>query len=234
MVRFYQVSSLPVSHFCTTLLCLWRQQSKLKKVSLRKKITSKNILTSVLNYTIRTSFSQLQPASRHPREYQIMDWKLSDFPPTKVIIDGANHPWVHLLSPVSCPPGRGGAMGGGGERGGQNPPKDFKKGENEKNMGYFQIHTSELLKLAFLSSFMRKYVLWSWKGFYHDFSTKKASASGGFAPWPPPRSSAPGPPRFLCPPPPNDLPWRCPCPQPVKSHCFTCLGMQNSIREICV
>ena len=36
---------------------------------------------------------------------------------------------------------------------------------------------------------MRKYELW--KGFYHDFSTKTASASGGFAPWPPPRGSAP-------------------------------------------
>ena len=29
------------------------------------------------------------------------------------------------------------------------------------------------------------------EGFYHDFSTKKVSASGGFAPWPPPRGSAP-------------------------------------------
>ena len=95
---------------------------KTKEGKLTQKITSKNILTSVLNYTIRTSFSQLQPASRHPREYQIMDWKLSDFPPTKVIIDGANHPWVHLLSPVSCPPGRGGAMGGGGGKGGAKSP----------------------------------------------------------------------------------------------------------------
>ena len=34
------------------------------------------------------------------------------------------------------------------------------------------------------------------KGFYHDWSTKKkASASGGFAPWPPPRGSAPWTPR---------------------------------------
>ena len=43
-------------------------------------------------------------------------------------------------------------------------------------MGYF--HASKLLKLAFLSSLTSKYMLW--KGFYHDFSTKKASASGGF------------------------------------------------------
>ena len=53
-------------------------------------------------------------------------------------------------------------------------------------MGYFHA-----LKLAFLSSLIRKYMLW--EGFYHDFSTKKVSASGGFAPWPPPRGSAPGP-----------------------------------------
>ena len=48
-------------------------------------------------------------------------------------------------------------------------------------MGYF--HASKLLKLAFLSSLMRKYVLL--EGFYHDFGTKKASASGGSAPWTP-------------------------------------------------
>ena len=74
----------------------------------------------------------------------------------------------------------------GGDKGGKSPPKDFKKGENEKNMMYIQ--ASKLLKLAFLTSLTRKYVLW--KGFYHDFSTKKASASGGLAPWPPPRGSA--------------------------------------------
>ena len=85
---------------------------------------------------------------------------------------------------------RGGAIGGGG---GQEPPKDFKKGEMKK---YF--HASKLLKLTFMSSLTRKYVLW--KGFYHDFSTKKASASGGFAPWPPPRGSAPWTPGFLRPP----------------------------------
>ena len=49
-------------------------------------------------------------------------------------------------------------------------------------MGYFHA-----LKLAFLTSLIRKNMLW--EGFYHDFSTKKASASGGFAPWPPPRGS---------------------------------------------
>ena len=46
-----------------------------------------------------------------------------------------------------------------------------------------------------------------WKGFYHDFSTKKASASGGFPdphqgalpPGPPPGELPPGPPRFPCP-----------------------------------
>ena len=88
--------------------------------------------------------------------------------------------WKHVI--------RGGAMGGGGGgQGDKSPPKDFKKGKMKKNMEYF--HASKLLKLAFLSSLTRKYVLW--KGFYHDFSTKKASASGGFAPWPPPRGFAP-------------------------------------------
>ena len=79
-------------------------------------------------------------------------------------------------------------------------------------MGYFHA-----LKLAFLSSLIRKYMLW--EGFYHDFSTKKVSASGGFAPWPPPRGSTPWTPaRGSCPldprgnfAPSNDLPWRRPC-----------------------
>ena len=62
-------------------------------------------------------------------------------------------------------------------------------------MGYF--HTSKLLKLAFLSSLKRKYMLW--KGFYHDFSTKNASASGALPPGPPPGALPPGPPRFLAP-----------------------------------
>ena len=66
-------------------------------------------------------------------------------------------------------------MGGG--QGGKSPLKISKR-EKLKNMGYF--HASKLLKLAFLSSLTRKYVLW--KGFYHDFSTNKASASEGFAP----------------------------------------------------
>ena len=60
-------------------------------------------------------------------------------------------------------------------------------------MGYFHA-----LKLAFLSSLIRKYMLW--EGFYHDFSTKKVSASGGFAPWPPPRGSAPWTPEVTLPP----------------------------------
>ena len=76
--------------------------------------------------------------------------------------------------------------GGGGGKGDKVPPKDFKKGENEK-MGYF--HASKLLKLAFLSSLTRKYMLW--KGFYHDFSIKKASASGGERLWTPEVPSPP-------------------------------------------
>ena len=67
---------------------------------------------------------------------------------------------------------RHGGGGGGGGKGAKAPLKISKK--KWKNMGYF--HASKLSKLAFLSSLMRKYVLW--KGFYHDFNTKKASASG--------------------------------------------------------
>ena len=91
---------------------------------------------------------------------------------------------------------RGGATGGGGGAGGDRPPKGFKK--EKKNMGYFHA-----LKLAFLSSLIRKYMLW--EGLYHDFITTKVSASGGFTPWTPtkglrpldPRQGAlpPGPPR---------------------------------------
>ena len=53
-------------------------------------------------------------------------------------------------------------------------------------------------KLFIMTSLIRKYMLW--EGFYHDFSTKKASASGGFAPWPPPRGSAPWTPEVTSPP----------------------------------
>ena len=60
-------------------------------------------------------------------------------------------------------------------------------------MGYFHA-----LRLAFLSSLIRKYMLW--EGFYHDFSTKQVSASGGSAPWPPPRGSAPWTPEVTSPP----------------------------------
>ena len=88
---------------------------------------------------------------------------------------------------------RGGTIGG---QGGKSSPKDFQKKEKLKNMGYF--HASKLLKWAFLSSLTRKYVLW--KGFYHDISTKKASASGDLAPWPSPRGSAPWTPKAPLPP----------------------------------
>ena len=72
-------------------------------------------------------------------------------------------------------------------------------------MGYF--HASKLLKLAFLPYLTRKYVLW--KGFYHDFSTKKASA--GLFPLDPRRGRCPLDPQGSFAPPPNDLPWRRPC-----------------------
>ena len=42
------------------------------------------------------------------------------------------------------------------------------------------------------------------EGFYHDFSTKKASASGASPPDPHQGALPPGPPRFFCPP--EDLP----------------------------
>ena len=64
-------------------------------------------------------------------------------------------------------------------------------------MGYFHA-----LKLAFLSSLIRKYMLWAcWEGFYQDFSTKNVSASGGFAPWPHQGAPPPGPPQG------GDAPW---------------------------
>ena len=104
-----------------------------------------------------------------------------------------------------------------GGKGGRPPPLKVSKKEKIKIWGIFHA-----LKLAFLSSLIRKYMLW--EGFYHDFSTKKVSASGGFAPWPPPRGSAPWTPaRGRCPldprgnfAPSNDLPWRRPWPQYVK------------------
>ena len=74
----------------------------------------------------------------------------------------------------SCSMQISGAAPQGGQ-GGRLPPLRISKREKFENMGYF--HASKVLRLAFL---LRKYMLS--KGFYHDFSTKKASASGGFAP----------------------------------------------------
>ena len=75
-------------------------------------------------------------------------------------------------------------------------------------MGYF--HAWELLELAFLSSLTRKFILW--EGFYHNCSTKKVSASGSFAPWPPPRGSAPWTPEGGTFTPSNNLSWHPPTP----------------------
>ena len=44
---------------------------------------------------------------------------------------------------------------------------NLKVSKKKRNVGYF--HASKLLKLAFLSSLTRKYMLR--KGFYHNFST---------------------------------------------------------------
>ena len=100
-------------------------------------------------------------------------------------------------------------------------------------MGYFHA-----LKLAFLSSLIRKYMLW--EGFYHNFSTKKVSASGGEAPWPPPRSSAPWTPargRYPLDPrsnfaPSNDLPWRRPCLSVLLSIIVSTTAIQNSYMQL--
>ena len=54
----------------------------------------------------------------------------------------------------------------------------FQRREEFTKYGVFSC--IKVMKFVFLPSLTRKYVLW--KGFYHDFSTKKASASGGFAP----------------------------------------------------
>ena len=68
-------------------------------------------------------------------------------------------------------------------------------------MGYFHA-----LRLAFLSSLIRNYMLW--EGFYHDFRTKKVSASGSPPdphqgdppPGPPPGGAAPWTPVVTLPP----------------------------------
>ena len=59
---------------------------------------------------------------------------------------------------------QGGAMG---VAEGEKPLKVSKKKEKLENVGYLQ--ALMLLRLAFLSSLKRKYMLW--KGFYHDFRT---------------------------------------------------------------
>ena len=93
-------------------------------------------------------------------------------------------------------PQTGAAPWRGGEgRGAKAPIKISKKGKI-KNMGYF--HASKLLKLAFLLSLTSNNMLW--KGFYHDFSTNKASASGASPSDPHQGALPPGPPRIPCPP----------------------------------
>ena len=69
--------------------------------------------------------------------------------------------------------GRGGAKG---SRGGKSPPLKISKKE-------------KLLKLAFLTSLTRKFVLW--KGFYHDFSPKKAFSFRGLRPLSPTKGLCP-------------------------------------------
>ena len=65
----------------------------------------------------------------------------------------------------------GAAPLGGGAKGAKAPLKISRKGKF-KNMGHAYFHASKLLKLALLSSLTRKYDV-LWKGFYHNFSTKR-------------------------------------------------------------
>ena len=73
-----------------------------------------------------------------------------------------------------------GAVPWGGARGAKKTLKISKKGKMKK---YDVFSGNKVIKIAFLSSVTRKYMLW--KGFYRDFITKKASASRGSAPWTP-------------------------------------------------
>ena len=83
----------------------------------------------------------------------------------------------HLLGMAALTWNRGSAIGG---RGAKASLKISKKGKIRKYGVYF--NASKLIKLDFLSSLLRKYMFW--KSFYHNFSTKKASASGDLVPWP--------------------------------------------------
>ena len=67
---------------------------------------------------------------------------------------------------------------------GQLPPEDFKKATIRK---YEVFSCNKVIKISFLSSLTRKYLLC--KGFYHYFSTKQPEASGSLTP---PSSLCPG------------------------------------------
>ena len=117
---------------------------------------------------------------------------------------------------------RGGTIGG---QGGKSPSWRFQKRGKWKNMGYF--HASKFLKLAFLSSLMRKYVLW--KGFYHNFSTKKGfsfrelrplTPTKGLCPLDPRRGTAPWTPKVPSPPPLTIYPGAA----PAYSHAYTAVS----------
>ena len=101
------------------------------------------------------------------------------------------------------------------------PLKISKKGKIKKYDVFSGIKVRPLLKLAFLLSLTRKYMLW--EGFDHNFSTKKASASRGLCPLTPTRGSAPWTPEFLSPPPPPTI---YPGAAPVGSMPFDeCIGL---------
>ena len=93
--------------------------------------------------------------------------------------------------------------GGGGRGKGRMPPKGFKKGKIRRLWVFFMY--IGVIKISFSFILTRKYMLW--EGFYYH---KRASASGGKAPWPPPRGHCPLDPQGYFAPS-NGLPWCHPC-----------------------
>ena len=76
----------------------------------------------------------------------------------------------------------------------EQPPNVSKKGKYEKYVVFIYIESFEI------SFFVIKFDNTFCKGFYYNFSTQKAPASGGFEPLLPPRGShTPIPPILLCP-----------------------------------
>ena len=91
--------------------------------------------------------------------------------------------------------------------GGAKAPQGFQKREKVKCGVFSCIKViNSLLTWAFLSSLMRKYMLW--KGFYHYFSSQKRQLQRALPP-DPHQGALPLDPRD-CSTPANNLPWHCP------------------------